>query len=986
MKRNLSIIVLTVAVLIAVIYLAFNIHQTSKNELLFQVQDHQLLLARDIAHQIEMFLDSRSRGIQGISTLPSLQHHDIKQMEVEIQRYFAFLRKVRTKAISVYDENGTIIYSTSASAIGLNYAQCGFFIWAKKGENKGKVFVSSPIQAKTLQTANSTPQSEILDLKSEIKPPYLRFLLATPLYQETPDSRYPSTTRKFAGVVTVSIDLEKLITEYLSDSNLKTDLHHVWIMDKDGTLLFQSEHPEMMGRNINKKDASCNQCHLSFDYVKKILQEKKGTFDYKLKNFPKKIAAFAPMEFKNASWIIVINAPYDRVTAFVDRSLNKTLMLLGIVVFALAGSSALIYRNYHLKIMAEEEAKQWQEKRALEEKLINILDVMEDGVYIVNKEYDIEYVNPTLKKGFRLIQGRKCYEYFNDRKDACPWCPKPEVFDGKTVHWEWTSSKNQKTYDIIAAPLKNPDGSISKLEILRDITGLKQTENTLRETQNYLENLIDYANAPIIVWDPEFRITRFNHAFERLTGYTAQEVIGKELSILFPEASRDEALTKIRLTLKGEFWESVEMPILCKGRDIKIALWNSANIYADDGKTLVATIAQGVDITERKQLESQLLQSQKMEAIGQLAGGVAHDFNNLLTAILGYSELLEINLRGKEHTLLNHVKEIKKAVERAALLTHQLLAFSRKQPLQPKILDLNDLVIGTEKMLRRLIGEDIEMVTIFGKDLKCVKADPGQMEQVIMNLVVNARDAMPKGGKLTIKTENVTIDKNYCKVTSYAKPGKFVCLSTEDMGIGMDKKTIQRIFEPFFTTKESGKGTGLGLSTVYGIVKQHEGWINVYSEPGKGSVFKVYLPEVTLTEEKEKEETILLQEFHGKGERVLLVEDDEGIRKYVMNVLMENGYVVIETTSAEEALNIFEREDGNFHLVLSDVVLPGKSGLQLVDELLLRKPELRVILSSGYMDQKSQWPIIRERGFPFIQKPYTLANLLSAVRDALKSS
>ncbi|MGQ9627817.1 MAG: ATP-binding protein, partial [Anaerolineae bacterium] len=391
----------------------------------------------------------------------------------------------------------------------------------------------------------------------------------------------------------------------------------------------------------------------------------------------------------------------------------------------------------------------------------------------------------------------------------------------------------------------------------------------------------------------------------------------------------------------------------------------------------------GRDITKQVRLEEQLRQSQKMEAIGRLAGGVAHDFNNLLTTILGYSDFLLYRL-GPEDPLRGDIETIRKAGERAASLTRQLLAFSRRQMLQPRVLDLNLVVAEVEKMLRRLIGEDIELVSILEPSLKRVKADLGQIEQVIMNLAVNARDAMPEGGTLAIKTENVTVDEEYCKFVPEARPGEFVRLSIEDTGVGMDKEIRQHLFEPFFTTKEGG--TGLGLAVVYGIVKQHEGWINVYTEPGQGSTFKVYLPAFSLEPEGEPEKRVSLEEFRGRGEKILVVEDDEGVREFATRVLRENGYVVFEAATAEEALDVFEGEKEDFHLVFSDVVLPDKPGLQLIDELLTRKPELRVLLSSGYADRKSQWRIIRERGFRFLQKPYASADLLRVIREIIEPS
>ncbi|MEW5803617.1 MAG: PAS domain S-box protein [bacterium] len=623
----------------------------------------------------------------------------------------------------------------------------------------------------------------------------------------------------------------------------------------------------------------------------------------------------------------------------------------------------------------------------------------------------------------------------------------------------------------------------------------KRVENVLRETSDYLEKLIQYANAPIIVWNPDMTIARFNHAFEHLTEYAADEIIGQKLSILFPESSRDESLHKINRALSGEYWQALEIPIRCKAGAIHHVLWNSANIYAEDGTTLSATIAQGVDITERKQAEEkiyylakfpaenpnpvmrvsrggkilyannaslplltewsraigeylpdkyyqviresfdtrqyremelkckdhvfsffivpivdadyanlygrditayklaeeekakiqdQLLQSQKMEAIGILAGGVAHDFNNLLTTILGYTTLALMHIPDSDPASRD-LHQVRKSADRAVNLTRQLLLFSRKQLMEPIIVDLNRIIDDLLKMLYCLIGEDITIITEPEFQLWPIMADEGTIEQVIMNLVVNARDAMPKGGKLTIKTENVTLDEEYAKTIFEARAGHFVRLSVADTGNGMDAKTIEQIFEPFFTTKGVGKGSGLGLSVAYGIVKQHEGWINVYSDPGKGSVFKIYLPALSAKAKKKEGEAIPLQKFQGKGERILIVEDEEEVRKLTVRILRDKGYSIIEASNVQEALEIFEQAKRKFDLVLSDVVLPDQTGIELVEQLLSRQPEIRVLLVSGYTDQKSQWPKIKERGFRFLQKPYDLAELLRTLREILET-
>ncbi len=433
------------------------------------------------------------------------------------------------------------------------------------------------------------------------------------------------------------------------------------------------------------------------------------------------------------------------------------------------------------------------------------------------------------------------------------------------------------------------------------------------------------------------------------------------------------------------------VPVFSHGRIVTLAgVANKPTDYTEDDARQIESFATNVQVImdrrqaeeEKEKMQAQLLQAQKMEAIGTLAGGVAHDFNNLLTAIRGYIDLVMMKVDETEPFYRN-LKQIRNASVRAADLTRQLLLFSRKQPMEFIHLNINRTVDDLLKMLNRLIGEDIEIRTFLEPDIWTVRADPGSIEQVIMNLAGNARDAMPNGGSLTIRTENVLLDEEYCRVALEARPGKFVCLSVEDTGVGMSKNITQHIFEPFFTTKEAGKGTGLGLSVVYGIVKHHEGWINVSSIFGRGSTFRIYLPASSEKSEDEERRADPFHYLHGSGERILLVEDEEGVRSFASEVLRESGYSVAEAANVHDALEIFEREKGDFHLILSDVVLPDKSGLHLVDQLLSYKPDLRVLLSSGYSDQKSQWRLIQEREFRFLQKPYALADLLQAVKDVM---
>ena len=386
------------------------------------------------------------------------------------------------------------------------------------------------------------------------------------------------------------------------------------------------------------------------------------------------------------------------------------------------------------------------------------------------------------------------------------------------------------------------------------------------------------------------------------------------------------------------------------------------------------------DVTRERQLEEQLRVSQKMEAIGQLAGGVAHDFNNLLTVINNYARLAMDEL-SEGDPIHADVAEIAKAGGRAAVLTRQLLAFSRRQVLQPELLSVNQVVQGVETMLGRLIGENIEIGVCLSDDLGAVEADPGQLEQVIMNIAINARDAMPEGGKLTIETANVELDEAYAAGHEVVEPGRYVLLSLTDSGCGMDAKTRDRVFEPFFTTKEQGKGTGLGMSTAYGIVKQSGGYIWVYSEPGQGTTFKVYLPRrdaAAAVTPREQPSTRLRG-----GETVLLVEDEDGVREVSRRILEVSGYRVLTAASGPEGMHIVETHPGPIHLLLTDVVMPGMSGPELAERLVGSHPGLRVLFMSGYSTEAVVHHGVLAREARFIAKPFTTGALTRMVREAL---
>ena len=401
------------------------------------------------------------------------------------------------------------------------------------------------------------------------------------------------------------------------------------------------------------------------------------------------------------------------------------------------------------------------------------------------------------------------------------------------------------------------------------------------------------------------------------------------------------------------------------------------------GVTVSREMSQAEGRRERSRLEQQFRQAQKMEAVGRLAGGVAHDFNNLLTVITGYAELLLAggDLEAPQRTAL---QEIQRAAERGGALTHQLLAFSRGRPFTPRTVQLNTLIVHMEKMLSRLIGEDVELITVAAAEPANVRTDPGQLEQVVMNVVVNARDAMPGGGKLIIETANAQVDQTYAGPNVDLKPGSYVVLAISDTGMGMDPETVTHLFEPFFTTKAPGKGTGLGLATAYGIVKQSGGAISVYSEPGRGTTVKIYLPSAEAKLAAEAAEQEPAAALRG-SETILVLEDEARVRKLVCEVLAGRGYHVLEAVRGEEAIRMAKEHKGRIHLLLADVVMPEMSGPQALEQIRTRHPNMKVLFMSGYTDEAMVHHGILDSGVPFLQKPFLPETLARKVREVLAS-
>ena len=509
----------------------------------------------------------------------------------------------------------------------------------------------------------------------------------------------------------------------------------------------------------------------------------------------------------------------------------------------------------------------------------------------------------------------------------------------------------------------------------------RRAESALREANASLQSVIQSSPLAMYTLDATGTVRSWNPAAEALYGWRAEEVIGHALPTVTHDL--DDYLRLRERVLGGEALRGVEVTRRKKnGTPVTLSL-SVAPLYDASGQ-VTGMLSLAADLTDVRQLEVQYRQAQKMDAVGRLAGGIAHDFNNLLTAILGTTGLLLEDL-GPESRARLDIQEIEKAAKRAAGLTRQLLVFSRQQVLETRVVDLNALVGNLQRMLDRLIGEDVQLRTALAADVWPVRADPGQLEQAIVNLVVNARDAMPQGGQLTLETANVELDPRYVETHPPTQPGSYVLLAVSDTGVGMDSATRARIFEPFFTTKEPGRGTGLGLATVYGMVKQSGGYIWVYSEPGHGTTFKVYLPRVAGTPEMAESSPSAVVSARG-SETVLLVEDQEDLLRLAQRVLELRGYTVLTARNGDEALEVLAQYSNPIHILVTDVVMPGINGRELARQVTARRPEVKVLFVSGYTGEAVHQRGLLEPGVAFLQKPFTADVLARKVRDVLGSS
>ncbi len=624
--------------------------------------------------------------------------------------------------------------------------------------------------------------------------------------------------------------------------------------------------------------------------------------------------------------------------------------------------------------------------REREKKYKTLLETTSEGCWLIDPGLKTVEVNQALCKMLGYSQdemlGKTPFDFVDDENRKI-FIEQTSKISG-TEHRSYKITLKKKNGQDLhthfnATTIRDESGEVQgSFAFITDITEYKRTQ----EERNLLPVAIDQAAESVFITDTDGMIHYVNPAFEKLTGYCREDAIGKTPRIL--KSGKHDA------SFYAEMWNTITRGEAWLGRIINRKKDGSffevdgtiSPVFDKSGK-IINFVSIKRDVTHEAGLEKRLIQAQKMQAIGTLAGGVAHDFNNILTTIIGnaHMALLEI---GKDGPLREEIEEIKEAGQRAASLTRHLLAFSCKQTIHIQVIDLNELLTGIEKMLVRLIREDVELSRISGPELCHVEVDPGQMEQVIMNLAINARYAMPEGGRLTIETANEILNGDYFRSHGIEQqPGPYVVLTVSDTGIGMDEETQKQIFDPFFTTKERGRGTGLSLSTVCGIIKQNNGFIRVYSKPGQGSTFKIYLPRVKGGDvEEDKKEQNFMGEAGG-SETVLIVEDDDLLRSFIRKTLGHHGYTVLEAENGEDALRVSREHQGPIELMITDVVMPRMSGQKIAERLQLLYPQMKVIYMSGYTGDAVIRHCVLAPGLNFIEKPFTPEILHRKVREVL---
>jgi len=665
--------------------------------------------------------------------------------------------------------------------------------------------------------------------------------------------------------------------------------------------------------------------------------------------------------------------------------------------FIVAGSLcllvlALLAWNRTLKRNVE---KRTAELKTSEERISLILNSIAEGIYGVDLRGNCTFCNPAALRLFGYeraeeLVGKKIHPVVHHtRQDGSHYHSKDcRIYccyrEGKSAHAEdevfWRCDGTSFPVEYWAQPVMHNGVPIGAVTAFTDITERKQMENSLQRSENLLQTIIDTEPDCLKMVDAQGNLIMMNRAgLDMIEADTFEQMKGQCICPFITSEHRQDFMDLTARVFEGQSGTLMFEMTGLKGRHLWLE--TRAVPFRNEKNEIIALLGITRDITERRKLEEQLRQSQKMESIGTLAGGVAHDFNNILTAISGYGHLTLMKMAAGD-PLRPNIRQILEASDRAAHLTRDLLMFSRKQPIDRRPVDLNEGIQKLGKFLTRVIGEDIAFKTTLSGGAIPVLADSYQIDQVLMNLATNARDAMPKGGSFAITTEQVWLNESFTSSHGLDMPGKYAVISVSDTGQGMNEETRQRVFEPFFTTKEVGKGTGLGLSVVYGIVQQHDGQVTVYSEPGHGTTFRVYLP---VNETSASAETVTVAEEPpvGGSETILLAEDDKTVREMTLLLLQDFGYTVITAVDGEDAVKKFSENKDRIQLLLFDLIMPGKSGKDAYDEIQLVRPDIKVIFSSGYDPDMVRQKALLEQHVPVVYKPVPMAMLLKKIRSVL---
>ncbi len=814
MKRNQILVALSAFVLIIVSLLILRLYYQGTRELLSQFRERQLSYALHLSNQIQFYFQGRARELRAVSSLSSLKEGPPDRQKIDIEAYAQQIDKVYVKAVSLFDARGKAVYSSDPEMMGKSVMDSRFFKWAHDKENRGKVSLTSAFPG-------SHP---------------LTFVLATPLYRRQPRDSRADYDGRFAGVLTLTLNVKEFLATQLGDEGVGINLDQIWIMDADGTLLFQPRHPDMVFRNIHGKESTCRSCHISFGSLEEILRKKEGVGDYRVKGYPEKVAAFAPMEFENVSWVVVVNAPYDQVAGFVRRSLLDHLLLLCIILATLLIGAALFVRKERTKVRAEEEAVRWQEKvaerkraeEALQKernKLKGILDSMSDGVYIANEAYDLVYHNPAIERDRGPVRGRKCYEYVFDRPKVCEWCKGRRVFAGEKVRWEWNSAQTGKTYDLVETPFVDHEGIPAKVSILRDITARKRTERALRESEERYRTLVETMNDGLGVQDEKGMWVYVNDRLCEMFGYSRHELVGRPLTDFLDETSRrfyDEQMSERTKGKRGFY----EMSWLTRDGEPTFTLVSAQPIVDEQGQFKGSfAIVTGID--ERKRAEEALKHSEKQ-------------LRHLSTQILTAQETERKRISRELHDELGQALTVMKL--------H--LGFIRKHlsKEQDGLREECDTGIG-------YIDEVIENVRRLSRDLSPIILEDFGLSAAIRWLINN----FAKGHNIRVTLDALNVDSLVAHdsqtmvyriiqeaLTNIAKHAMAEKVSVQiaqvNHSLSITVADDGKGFDIVQTLKKSPDEKGLGLATMKAHARMLGGTLGIWAEQGRGTRISLTVP------------------------------------------------------------------------------------------------------------------------------------------------